>query len=241
MKLRNVALAMVAAGSIVAAAAIGFADYLPSPPYDRAKAVKSLLAKLDGNKFSLGSPVYVRIFKLSRKLELWQQKDDGKYILIKAYPICHYSGDLGPKLKEGDRQSPEGFYRVTKSSLNPKSKFHLSFNLGFPNAYDRAHNRTGSYLMVHGNCVSIGCYAMTNAGIEEIYTLVSAAFIRGHRYIDVHIFPFEMTEGNLSLYKKSKWAPFWQSLKPAYDQFEKTRRVPKVSVIDKQYVILAPQ
>lgn len=241
MRFRKAGFVLVAAGSIVAAAAIGLADYLPGPPYDRAKVVKSLLANLDGTQFRLGAPIYIRIFKLSRKLELWQQQADGRYALIKAYPICHYSGELGPKLKEGDRQSPEGFYRVTKSALNPNSRYHLSFNLGFPNAYDRAHNRTGSYLMVHGNCVSLGCYAMTNSGIEEIYTLVSAALIKGHQHVDVHIFPFEMTKGNLELYRKSKWAPFWQTLKPAYDQFEKTRKVPKVRVVNKRYVISMAQ
>ncbi|SVD61889.1 uncharacterized protein METZ01_LOCUS414743, partial [marine metagenome] len=162
-------------------------------PEEAAKRVRpSMETALHAKGLRWGAPVFIRIFKEEKKLELWV--DDGKVFKhFKTWPICKYSGTLGPKLKEGDRQAPEGFYFVPRSRMNPRSRFHLSFNLGYPNAYDRAHKRTGSALMVHGNCVSIGCYAMTDAGIEEIYSLCDAALTNGQRFFRVHAFPFRMT------------------------------------------------
>ena len=185
-----------------------------------------------------GLPVYVRIFKQESELELWMNKD-GKWAKFRTFKICRWSGRLGPKLKEGDRQSPEGFYEVGLTSLNPNSSYHLSFNLGFPNAYDRSHGRTGSYLMVHGECASIGCYAMTNPGIEVIYRLVEAALRNGQDRVPVHIFPFRMSEDKLKSHAGSAWAEFWHSLKPAYDYFETNRKVPAISVRNKSYVVNA--
>jgi len=140
---------------------------------------------------------------------MWNRGADGTFQLSKTYEMCTWSGTLGPKLKEGDGQSPEGFYFIKPSSLNPKSSYHLSFNLGFPNAYDRTHNRTGSFLMVHGDCVSIGCYAMTDDGIEEIYKDVEAAFAGGQVFIRVHIFPFAMTDENLAKQSENPNHGFW--------------------------------
>lgn len=153
------------------------------------------------------------------------------------HPICYFSGRLGPKLKEGDQQSPEGFYKVSARQMNPNSTYHLSFNLGFPNKFDRANGRTGNYLMVHGNCVSIGCYAMTDEKIEEIYTLASAAFKNGQKRFQVHIFPFRMTEQNMQTHQKSEWLSFWKNLKQGYDFFETNKTVPKITVIDRKYTI----
>ena len=181
-----------------------------------------------------GAPVFIRIFKEEKQLELWV--DDGKqFKLLKTWPICKFSGALGPKLKEGDGQAPEGFYFVPRARMNPHSRFHLSFNLGYPNSYDRAHGRTGSALMVHGNCVSIGCYAMTDSRIEEIYSLCDAALQNGQRFFRVHCFPFRMTEANMKKHRKSKWIKEWQNLKVGYDWFEKTKRPPNVEVRGKQY------
>ncbi|MEM8617038.1 MAG: L,D-transpeptidase family protein, partial [Pseudomonadota bacterium] len=141
-----------------------------------------------------GTETFIRIFKQENELELWlKAPNENQYELSKTFPICAWSGALGPKLREGDGQSPEGFYRVGLGSLNPNSSFHLSFNLGFPNAYDRAHGRTGSYLMVHGACASIGCYAMTDAGIEEIYAAVETTLRSGQTAVSVHVFPFRLT------------------------------------------------
>lgn len=183
-----------------------------------------------------GNAIFIRIFKKEAVLEVWI-KVSGEYTLFKVYPICAYSGDLGPKLKEGDKQSPEGFYKVRKSSLNPKSSYHLSFNLGYPNAYDQVHGRTGSYLMVHGECVSIGCYAMTNGKIEEIYALVKAALEKGQDYVPVHAFPFYMTAENLSEEENNPWYDFWLELKEGYDYFEFQKLPPLIKVQDKQYTI----
>ncbi len=184
----------------------------------------------------VGDPLFIRIFKEESLLEVWIRSED-EYKHLKDYKICAYSGYLGPKLKEGDRQSPEGFYKVKKQQLNPNSKFHLSFNLGYPNKYDRAHNRTGSFLMVHGNCVSIGCYAMTNEKIEEIYDLVESALDKGQKYVQVHAYPFRMTEENMALYSENEWYGFWVNLKEGYDYFEAEKLPPSVKVENKQYTI----
>jgi len=184
----------------------------------------------------VGDLVFIRIFKREALLEVWI-KVEGAYRFLKAYRICAYSGRLGPKLKEGDRQAPEGFYSVNRGSLNPSSKFHLSFNLGYPNAYDRVHGRTGSYLMVHGNCVSIGCYAMTDDKIEEIYRLVEEALKKGQRSVQVHIYPFRMSMENMAAYSHWRWYDFWENLKEGYDYFEAEHLPPKITVKNKQYVI----
>jgi murein L,D-transpeptidase YafK len=182
-----------------------------------------------------GSPIFIRIFKESKEFEVWVKKDN-RFNLFKTYKICTYgSGILGPKTKQGDGQAPEGFYFVNPQRLNPLSNFHLSFNLGYPNKYDRIHNRTGGALMVHGSCVSIGCYAMTNDGIEEIYAIADAAFRNGQKFFRVHIFPFKMNEENLVKHKESKWAKFWENLKEGYDSFEKNKIPPNVEVVNNEY------
>jgi murein L,D-transpeptidase YafK len=183
-----------------------------------------------------GVPVYLRIFKTESILEVWVEKN-GRYEHLKDYEICAWSGRLGPKLKEGDRQSPEGFYKVYRSSLNPHSRFHLSFNLGFPNAYDRAHGRTGSYLMVHGDCRSIGCYAMTDRNIDEIYALVQKALEHGQPYVPVHIFPFRLDDTTIAAYEGNRWFDFWMNLKEGYDYFEAERRPPRIEVRHGRYVV----
>jgi murein L,D-transpeptidase YafK len=184
----------------------------------------------------VGDPVFIRIFKEESILEVWIRPGEA-YQHLKDYHICAYSGTLGPKLQEGDRQSPEGFYKVKKYQLNPNSKYHLSFNLGFPNAYDRAHERTGSFLMVHGNCVSDGCYAMTDEKIEEIYALVEGALQKKQKYVQVHAFPFRMTDTAMALYSESKWYDFWTNLKEGYDYFEAEKLPPHVKVEEKLYTI----
>jgi murein L,D-transpeptidase YafK len=204
--------------------------------YKKAKE-DTLYNRLSLLNANLGDRVFLRLFKLDAILEVWiKPKGSKKYKLLKVYDICKYSGMLGPKLKEGDYQSPEGFYKVYKSSLNPNSKFHLSFNLGFPNRYDRAHKRSGSYLMIHGKCASIGCYAMGNKNIEDIYELVEQALNKGHKFIDVHIFPFRLSSKNLANYKKHKWHNFWLNLKEGYDIFEKTHNPPAIKVKAKRYI-----
>ena len=184
----------------------------------------------------VGDPVFIRIFKEEALLEVWIRTGT-EYQHLKDYAICAYSGALGPKLKEGDHQAPEGFYKVGKYQLNPNSKFHLSFNLGYPNKYDRAHGRTGSFLMVHGNCVSDGCYAMTNVKIEEIYALVSRALQKGQKVVQVHAYPFRMTEEMMALFSGNEWYDFWVNLKEGYDYFEAEKLPPLVKVKNKEYTI----
>lgn len=210
--------------------------YFRPLPYDVQNVSRTLFEEMGDKGLSLGNFVFIRIFKKSAELEVWVRRASGRYALFKVYDICKYSGDLGPKLREGDGQSPEGFYEISRSQLHPNSSYHLAFNLGFPNAYDRAHGRTGSFLMVHGNCVSIGCYAMTDKGIEEIYTLVESALSGGQGTVPVHIFPFRMTEDMMLNHGQSKWSPYWVNLKEGYDFFESHGGLPQVSVADKKYV-----
>lgn len=192
-------------------------------------------ARLKDKGVALGAPVYLRIYKLSSEIEVWVQKGD-RFEHFATYPICMWSGRLGPKLREGDRQAPEGFYTVDKDALNPNSRMHLSFNLGFPNVYDRGKGRTGSFLMVHGGCASIGCYAVTDKVVDEVWALVTAALDNGQRRIPVHAFPFRMTEHNLRLRKGDRWAGFWADLKNGADLFDKTKVPPVVSVCGGRYV-----
>jgi murein L,D-transpeptidase YafK len=196
----------------------------------------ALTVDLKKQSLAIGNPVFIRIFKSEKKLELWMKKNH-QYVLFRSYPICTFSGALGPKIKEGDGQSPEGFYRVGLSQLHPASSYHLSFNLGYPNAYDRANARTGSFLMVHGNCVSIGCYAMGDDAIEEIYTLMEAALRKGQKNIDVHAFPFDFNSTKLN-WKNSAWQPFWSDLKLGFDAFNQTKTPPTIRVINKRYQIV---
>jgi murein L,D-transpeptidase YafK len=184
-------------------------------------------------------PVLIRIFKGESELEVWKQKDDGHYYHLKTYPVCAYSGGLGPKLKQGDRQAPEGFYLVGKDLMHPLSKYHLAFNMGYPNAYDRSFGRTGSNLMVHGDCTSAGCYAMTDAVVEEIFILAREALAAGQENFQVHAFPFRMTKANLAVHRESDWYPFWANLKEGYDYFETTRLAPALAVCGKRYVVNA--
>ncbi len=206
------------------------ADYLMSQAMPRVK--KELTRK----GLQLGQPVFMRIFKLSKQLELWLYSR-GKYKLFKTYPICSYSGYIGPKLAEGDWQSPEGFYTVSSEQMNPKSRYHLSFNIGYPNRYDLVWSRTGSAIMVHGRCVSQGCFAMGNKQIEEIYLLAYQAFLKGQEQFSIHIFPFRMTRANLLKYRQSPWYNFWSHLVMGYKAFEQTHLVPTISTVEGKYVV----
>lgn len=217
----------------------------PLPSSSRSKGAISrvkpkLETQLRAHNLEWGSPLFIRIFKESNELEVWLQKGT-TFSHFKTYPICYFSGKLGPKLQQGDGQSPEGFYFVTPSRMNPASTFHLSFNLGYPNHYERDLGRTGNYLMVHGDCVSIGCYAMTNAQIEEIYALASAALEKGQPYFRVHSFPFRMTAERMAKSIHSEWHGFWKNLKEGYDVFEKTLVPPDVRSSDQRYVFSSPK
>jgi murein L,D-transpeptidase YafK/outer membrane biosynthesis protein TonB len=195
-----------------------------------------LVSELEQKHMPKESPILVRIFKEESEMEIWKQDESGLYALLKTYPICRWSGDLGPKVKEGDRQAPEGYYTITPGQMNPNSNYYLSFNLGFPNAYDRANDRTGAFLMVHGDCSSAGCYAMTDDQMGEIYALGRESFFGGQREFQVQAYPFRMTPLNMAKHRNSPSLAFWRMIKEGYDHFEVTRREPKVDVCDKHYV-----
>jgi murein L,D-transpeptidase YafK len=183
------------------------------------------------------APILVRIFKEESVLEVWKkQKVTGRFALLKTYDICKWSGELGPKKREGDRQAPEGFYTITPAQMNPNSSYHLAFNLGYPNDFDRAHGRTGSHLMVHGACSSRGCYSMDDEQIQEIYTLARLAFQGGQREFQVQAFPFRMTPENMAKHRHDEDFAFWRMLKEGYDNFEVLRQPPKIDVCSKRYV-----
>jgi len=182
------------------------------------------------------SPILVRIFKEESELEVWKQDAEGNFALLKTYPICRWSGELGPKVKEGDRQAPEGFYNITPGQMNPNSNYYLAFNLGFPNTYDRANDRTGAFLMVHGDCSSSGCYAMTDEQIQEIYALGRDSFLGGQKSFQVQAYPFRMTPLNMARHRNSPNMAFWRMIKEGNDYFEVTRREPQVDVCEKHYV-----
>ena len=199
----------------------------PIPPKTMALMAEKGMSKSD--------PILVRAYKKESELEVWKKGNDGRYALLKTFPICRWSGQLGPKRREGDRQAPEGFYTVTQAQMNPNSAYYLSFDTGYPNAYDRAHGGTGSALMVHGTCSSRGCFAMTDEGIAEVYAIAREAFSSGQRGFQFQSYPFKMTAENLARHRYDQNMSFWKNLKEGADYFEVTGDEPKVSVCGGRY------
>jgi len=195
-----------------------------------------LLAAMVEKDMDLQSPILVRLFKQEAELEVWKQTRNGQFALLKTYPICRWSGDLGPKVREGDRQAPEGFYSINPGQMNPQSAYYLSFNTGYPNAFDKALGRSGSQLMVHGDCSSRGCYAMTDEQIAEIYSLGRESFFGGQKAFQLQAYPFKMTPVNMAKHRNNPNMPFWKMIKEGYDHFEVTRQEPKVDFCEKKYV-----
>ncbi len=197
------------------------------------------LALMAQKNMAPNAPILVRSYKKESVLEVWKQTREGRYALLKSFPICRWSGQLGPKRRQGDRQSPEGFYSVTPRQMNPNSAYHLSFDTGFPNGYDRAHGATGSALMVHGICSSAGCYAMTNQQIGEIYALARDALASGQSAFQMQAYPFRMSAENMAKYRADPNIDFWRQLKEGHDHFEATGEEPRVSVIGARYAFSA--
>ncbi|HWJ76113.1 MAG TPA: murein L,D-transpeptidase family protein [Kaistia sp.] len=195
-----------------------------------------LVAQMREKGMKPSDPIMIRIYKQESELEVWKRDRSGNYALLKTYPICRWSGKLGPKKQEGDRQAPEGFYAITMSLLNPQSQFYLSFNLGFPNKLEEALGYEGAALMVHGACSSSGCYALTDAGVAEIYAVARDALIGGQTSFQVQSLPFRMTPQNLALHRNDPNMNFWLNLKQGTDQFDVTRQPPKVEACNRRYV-----
>jgi murein L,D-transpeptidase YafK len=193
--------------------------------------------RLRAQDLAEGRPIYIRIFKAESELELWMQNGKGTFSRLATYPICHWYGSLGPKLKEGDKQSPEGFYRVGAPQTRLVGRWRKAFNLGFPNLHDQRLNRTGSYILIHGGCSSVGCFAMTDPVQDEIYRLATAALAKGQERFSVHVFPFRMTAENMQRYAGHAGSDTWADLKPAYDSFERTHVPPRIALCGLRYKI----
>ena len=195
-----------------------------------------MLTELQAKNMGKESPILVRVFKEEAELEVWKQDRTERFALLRTYPICRWSGELGPKVKQGDRQAPEGFYTIVPALMNPNSNYYLAINTGFPNVYDRANERTGALLMIHGDCSSSGCYPMTDEQIAEIYALARESFSGGQRSFQLQAFPFRMTPLNMARHRNSPHMAFWRMLKQGYDHFEVGHLEPKVDVCEKRYV-----
>lgn len=195
----------------------------------------STVAKMEAKGSTKTAPVLVRAYKQESEIEIWKQTSSGEYALIKTYPVCRWSGQLGPKKKEGDRQVPEGFYYVTPAQMNPNSAYWLAFNVGYPNPMERAMSRTGGDIMVHGTCSSRGCFAMTNEQIEEIYAIMRESFAGGQKAVQFQSYPFRMTAENLAKFRHDPNMAFWKNLKEGNDHFEVTKREPQVGYCGQKY------
>lgn len=185
------------------------------------------------------SPTLIRTYKKEAEFEIWKMRPDGRYVHLKTFPMCRWSGQLGPKAREGDRQVPEGFYSITPAQMNPNSAYYLSFNVGYPNAYDRAMGHGGGSIMVHGACSSAGCFSMTDKQISEIYAIARTSFNAGQRAIQMQSYPFKMTAENLAKHRLDPNIAFWKQLKQGSDHFEVASREPTVGVCGKHYVFNA--
>ncbi|GJD79340.1 L,D-transpeptidase family protein [Methylobacterium gregans] len=194
------------------------------------------LSLMQTKGMSQSDPILIRAYKKESELEVWKRDGTGQYALLKTFPICRWSGQLGPKTKQGDRQAPEGFYTITPGQMNPNSSYYLSFDTGYPNAFDRANGRTGNYIMVHGTCSSAGCFAMTDASMGEIYAIAREAFAGGQRAFQFQSYPFRMTAQNMAKFRNDPNAPFWSNLKEGSDYFEALRQEPKVGLCGSKYV-----
>lgn len=195
----------------------------------------STLALMSSKGMSKSDPIIVRSYKKEAEMEVWKRGSDGRYALLKTYPICRWSGQLGPKIREGDRQAPEGFYTVTPAQMNPNSSYYLSFDTGYPNAFDRQKGRSGSALMVHGSCSSRGCFAMTDQAIAEIYAIARESFSGGQRNFQFQSYPFRMTAKNMAAFRSDPHIGFWKNIKEGADYFEVTRQEPRVAVCAGRY------
>jgi murein L,D-transpeptidase YafK len=182
-----------------------------------------------------GSEIFLRAFKREKRLELWMKKDS-VFQLFRSYPICYVPGKLGPKRREGDLQVPEGAYFIDR--FNPKSNFHLSLRVNYPNEADLHFSdkeKPGGEIYIHGACVSVGCIPIKNPNIEEVYLLALDAMTGEQEQIPVHIFPCRLDDVNLQNlidddFFNAANRRFWENLQPVYEFFEQKRVVPKVEV-----------
>ncbi len=222
----------------VLAAFLAAADIRPAAaePKHLAPIPAATLALMAARNTTAAAPILIRAYKKEAELEVWKQARDGRFVHLKTFPICRWSGQLGPKTRQGDRQVPEGFYMVGPRQMNPNSAYYLSFDIGYPNAYDRAHGGSGAYLMVHGTCSSAGCFAMTDKAVGEIYAIAREALAAGQPAFQFQSYPFRMTAENMARHRSDPNIAFWRQLKEGSDRFEAIREEPAVGVSDGRYV-----
>ena len=230
---------LLASAAIAAAIALAGCDTDGTPSSVGGRHLQPLsdrmVTEIENRNMEKELPILVRHLQgRSRSSRSGRKTRPGVSRCLKTYPICRWSGDLGPKIKEGDRQAPEGFYTITPGLMNPNSSYYLAINTGFPNAYDRANGRTGGFLMIHGDCSSRGCYAMTDEQIAEIYALARESFFGGQKSFQIQAYPFRMTPPNMAKHRNSPHMAFWKMIKQGYDHFEVTRLEPKVDVCERQ-------
>ncbi|WP_192843132.1 murein L,D-transpeptidase family protein [Aureimonas sp. AU12] len=236
MSARRLATAALLAASLAVLAGCQPGDGLGDLMGAQAPLSPGIVKLIRASNMGENSPILIRLYKEESELEVWKQKTDGSFALLKTYPICAWSGKLGPKQKEGDRQAPEGFYNIGPGQLNPTSNYHLALDIGYPNVYDKANGFTGEHLMVHGSCNSSGCYAMDNWQVEELYALARKAFEGGQRNFQFQAMPFRMTPKNMARHRNSEHYAFWKMLKDGADRFEMTKKPVAVGVCEKRYV-----
>jgi murein L,D-transpeptidase YafK len=209
--------------------------YLPRNSRHYVALSPEIQNKMSEMGLSKTSPILIRAYKKESELEVWKADNSGEYKLLHTYPVCRWSGQLGPKKAEGDRQVPEGFYSITPAMMNPNSSFYLSFNIGYPNNFDRQLGRTGSHIMVHGACSSRGCFSMTDRQIADIYAMARESFSGGQQAIQMQSLPFRFTPANLAKHRADENLPFWKNLKEGADHFEVTKREVKVAACSGRY------
>jgi murein L,D-transpeptidase YafK len=218
----------------------------PLPPAERVEAARKrtedgLRARCAALKVAYPpKAIFFRAYKEEREVEIWVgNQARGKLQKFGTYAVAGASGTVGPKRKEGDRQVPEGCYDIVL--FNPASRFHLSLRVGYPNEADRVWadaDRPGGDIMIHGDTRSIGCLAMTDEKIEEIYTLAFAV-TRGKQF-PVFIFPARLSPKNLSSLKsewpdRKAWHELWDDLATIDGAFNATQTIPKVDVVKGRY------
>jgi murein L,D-transpeptidase YafK len=206
-------------------------------------ALPGMGASLAALSLESGDPIFLRVFKEENELEVWMRgRGNSHYTLFRVYRLRGWSGGLGPKLKEGDRQTPEGFYFGSASRMRPHTRHYLGMDLGFPNEYDSFHGRTGSGLMIHGGKSESGAFVLSPEDMGEVYSLSEAALSGGQRIFRIHVFPFRMTDKRMEQEWKRQpdWIDFWVNLKEGYDFFENANFPPDVSVSTGEYAFRFP-
>jgi len=215
--------------------------------FERVKAAydttwTALQTKLKKDNFSTNFEVFIAAYKAEGKLEVWLRSNgQNQFFLFESYKFCEHSGKLGPKIIEGDLQTPEGFYKI--NVFNPESTYHLSLGIDYPNKVDLERTgkdqKPGGDIYIHGNCTTVGCIPLTDEKIKEVYLLAVEAKNAGQEEIQVYIFPFKMTDRNLRKHGKEfpQQLSFWQNLQQGYAYFAKYRTLPSVSEVKGAYLV----